>query len=106
MATDQKTSSASSNLSFIRSNLDDRGLRLAEFRIYCRILRRGICTETIKDMAARCRMHPDTVHRAVKSLVAMMMVEKVRRYGSSSKLQATTPDNWLPVNKGEPSNAG
>lgn len=98
----------------IPSQLDDAGLTPAEFRVFCRIARRGECAESVPNMAAGCRMHRDSVWQALKELRARGMVTKESRSGATSIHRITLCSEWLsqpsgneglPEDKGYPSKA-
>lgn len=59
---------------FIPSVLDEAGLSPAEFRVFCRIKRRGECTEGVPKMAVGCKLHPDTIWEALSRFVELNMV--------------------------------
>jgi hypothetical protein len=83
------------NTAFIPGWLDDAGLTLAQFRVYCRISRRagseqGECYEKIRVMARGCNLHPDTVREALKDLVKLNLITAEERSGTS-KIHRVAP---------------
>lgn len=89
---------------FIPAALDDAGLTPAQFRIFCRICRRGDCTESVPRMATACGLERKTVWAAIRTLTARGMVRRVKRFGATSLLVATSPNAWAkPVPNGSPS---
>jgi len=79
---------------FIPAALDDAGLTPAQFRVFCRIARRGHCSESIANMAKGCRLADNTVWPAIRSLVALGMVARVARPGRSTILTVRPPSQW------------
>lgn len=102
------------NDSFIHSSLDDAGLSAAEFRVFCRIKRRGECTESVPNMATGCRLHPDTVWESISRLIELRMIVRTPRTGKTSIYQVLSPDQWqtptgnggVSETKGRPSKPG
>ncbi|MFN3408374.1 MAG: hypothetical protein ACK45B_05235 [Limisphaerales bacterium] len=89
---------------FIPAALDDAGLTPAQFRIFCRICRRGDCTESVPRMATACGLERKTVWAAIRTLTARGMIRRVKRFGATSLLVATSPNAWAkPVPNGSPS---
>ena len=81
---------------FIHSTLDDYGLHPAEFRVFCRISRRGSCTESIPNIARACHMHEKTVRAALGNLIAWKLVNEERRPGNTTIHTVNPMDAWLP----------
>lgn len=71
---------------FIHSALDDYGLTMAQFRLFCHIARRGDCYESVPKMAKHCRMREETAYAALKFLEDHSLVFVQRRQGQSSVL--------------------
>lgn len=86
-----------SNIVFIHAALDDAGLSLAAFRLYCHLSRRagrsGIYP-AVKSMAATCRINEDTVWRALSELEARGMLERKPRPGRSTEIILQPPSTW------------
>jgi hypothetical protein len=100
-------------IAFIPSALDDAGLTPNEFRIYCAILRRGDCFESVPKIAIRCQMHRDTAWACIKKLEARGAIIRTARLGTTTLLTATSLNVWAPSgnggsaeNKGYPSKPG
>lgn len=95
----QRTKSISdpdSTPAFIHSALDDYGLSMAQFRLFCRIARRGDdCYESVPNMAKACQMDDDTAWAALKFLEARRLVVKTRRPGQTSFLNINPIRLWL-----------
>jgi len=79
---------------FIPSKLDDADLTPHEFRVFCRISRRGDCTESVGRMAAAMGMHEDTLRKALSTLCAASMVSKTPRPGTTTLYQERPPSEW------------
>jgi DNA-binding MarR family transcriptional regulator len=71
--------------------LDDYGLSPAQFRVLCRIIRRGECYESVEKMAKGCRMNKDTLRKAVKALVELGLVESEARVCDTNLLRHIDP---------------
>jgi hypothetical protein len=83
---------------FIPSLLDDYGLNVYEFRIYCRLARRsgsGSCWESVNNMAAACKINRKTVMQAIASLMKMRIVQKIKQPGKVDKYELTQPEQWI-----------
>jgi len=91
---DQKTESW--GLAFIPKALDDSDLTPNEFRVYCAILRRGNCFESLPNLARRIRLHPDTVRAVLKSLTARGAIVRTDRSGQTNLFSALPVSLWLP----------
>lgn len=82
---------------FIHSALDDYGLSMAQFRLFCHLSRRGAdCYESVPHMAKACRMNDDTAWEALKFLEARRLIGRTRRPGHSSLLNVNPVMLWLP----------
>lgn len=79
---------------FIPSWFDDARLTPAQFRVACRIARRGRCTEALNRMAEGCKLDRETVQRAINALVHLGIVTQQKRFGRTSILQ------FIPSGKG------
>lgn len=90
-----------SGVAFIHSDLDDYGLRPAEFRIYCHLSRRAgensECYPGIDSMAETCRLSKPTVIAAVRTLEGLGMLSVERREGVGSRYRLTPKSQWLSV---------
>lgn len=76
---------------FIPAWLDDAGLTAHQFRIFCRIARRGVCHESLKNMAKGCHMKRQTAQDALAALVEINAVVKEKRFGRTS-IYTLAPD--------------
>ncbi len=88
-------------LSFIHSSLDDAGLAPAEFRVYCHVSRRagrkGVCTESLSNIAQHCGYcpdPPDVVRAALKCLTELNMLRKNYIVGEGNEYRLTPPREW------------
>ncbi len=72
------------NAIFIHAAVDDAGLTPAQFRVLCHVGRRGECFESVGNMAARCRLHADTVRRSLKELVRLGWLSRQLRPGTTN----------------------
>lgn len=98
-----------SHLVFIHSTLDDLGLKPAVFRVYCHLARRanaggaldGVAWPAVAGMAEVCRLHPQTVRQALRSLTSLRMITATVRSGRTTEYRLAHPSRWLrpaPVN--------
>ena len=88
---------------FIPATLDDFGFTPAQFRIVCRVARRGNCYESIPKMAAGCRLEIKTVKTALRTLTNSGVFEKQSRQGQTSILKLAPFAQWQqPSPKGTP----
>ncbi len=86
---------------YIPSWLDDYPLKLAEFRVFCRISRRQGkgdkgCFESIPSIAKGCFMNPKTVRSAVCFLEAARVISVEKRDGQSSVFKTNPYSSWVP----------
>ena len=109
---DQKVESW--GVAFIPAALDDSGLTPNEFRVYCAILRRGNCFESVPNLARRIRLHRDTVWAVLKSLETRGAIVRTNQRGRTSIFSALAVSLWTQPsgnegpaeNKGYPSKPG
>jgi hypothetical protein len=89
---------------FIPRQMDDAGLTPAQFRVVCRVSRRGDCTESIKNIARGCRLAIGTVKKVLPFLVANNVLAKEKRTGQTSIFKVNPPREWQvePRPKGSP----
>lgn len=89
-----------SHLPFIPAKLDDYGLSLPCFRVYCHIARRtgesGDCWESVPNMAAAIDLHVDTVRKSLRDLIAKGLIQATERAGQSTIYNLGNPTNWHP----------
>ena len=69
---------------FIHCNLDDCGLRPHPFRVLCHVARRGKCFASVPTIATICRIHADTVRKALKELVQERLLIAQYRQGMTT----------------------
>lgn len=79
---------------FIPAKLDDAGLDIYEFRVFCRIARRGACTESIPNMAEALGIGHNKVRDALATLVQRRFISRSERPGKSAVHAANKPDMW------------
>ncbi len=97
---------------FIHSSLDDAGLTAQEFRLFGHLMRRagkGLAFASAETMGKICKLHPDTVWKAIKVLEARRMIVRERRKGQTTIIRITPPTEWvlnLPETEGHPSKPG
>lgn len=96
---------------FIPAWLDDAGLSAAEFRVFCRISRRGDCHESVANIAKGCRLHPDTISESViPALIDRGLITKENRPGFTSVLRVVseppTRNEYPPETEGQVSKPG
>ena len=75
------------NAPFIPAWLDDFGLTPIQFRVYCHICRRDPCFASLDAIAKTCKIYRRTAQRAIKDLLALKLVEKQFRFGSTSVIR-------------------
>lgn len=92
---------------FTHSAIDDYGLTLAQHRLVCRIARRGVCVESVPNMARGCLMHPDTAWSALRFLLGRGLITKKSKPGSASCYTVSPLSAWIPTGKqGAPESEG
>jgi hypothetical protein len=83
---------------FIPAALDDAGLDVHAFRLFCRICRRWDaargCDESVPNMAKACRMKGDTAWVALRELEARGMVRRTSRPGQTTRLDPMPASQW------------
>ncbi len=88
---------------FIPSYLDDFGLNVYEYRIYCRIVRRAGtrqgCFEAAKKMSESLGIDKKTVYKSLKTLTDHGLIEKQLVKGKSTHYYLTPSENWIPINR-------
>ena len=86
---------------FIPSFLDDFGLDMPSFRLYCHIFRRadtsGQCWESIEKIAKICKMDRKTAFKAFAFLQEHKLVLAEKRKGQTSVINLTDYSDWLPI---------
>jgi hypothetical protein len=83
---------------FIHSRVDDLGLTMAEFRVYCHLKRRathGVAWPGIDSMAKICRANKRTIIKAIKSLEKRKMLVVTRVDGEGNRYRLTKPSQWI-----------
>jgi hypothetical protein len=81
---------------FIPAWFDDYGLTANERCVYTHISRRGNCWSSVDTMASVCRLHPDTVWKVLKVLVAQQLIERKKRPGDTTVFRIADPAQRLP----------
>jgi hypothetical protein len=84
---------------WIHSELDDFGLSLAEFRVYCHILRRagtgaGHYWEGSEKAAKLCRTNRHTYDKALATLERYRMIHVQKRKGETSMINPLAKHQW------------
>jgi hypothetical protein len=74
--------------------LDYWGLSKGEFRVAVHIAIHGRCEETLRCMAATCRMHRDYLRVIITQLVARKMMVKVIHPGCATVLHLRPVSEW------------
>ena len=85
---------------FVHSELDDRGLSAAEFRVYCHLARRagkGTAFPGIRSIAEKCALAGGTVMSAIKSLESSGMITASRTTGQTTRYVLTAKSKWTPL---------
>jgi hypothetical protein len=89
------------NVTFVHSALDEAGLSVHAFRVYCHLARRagkdGAAYPGAVSMAAVCRMKRDTVFTALRELEGRGMLERQKRHGSSNEYWLTKASQWRQI---------
>jgi hypothetical protein len=80
---------------FIAAALDDYGLTADEFRVLCRIARRGDCTEGTKGIAEGCKLSERQVRYAVRVLTACGFISIQERVGFTSIMKCQPQTKWV-----------
>jgi hypothetical protein len=86
-------------LPYVPRTLDDLGLGVHAFRVYCRIVRRagdgdGTCFESIPKMAAALGMWRPTVTSAVRELRKRQMIHVKERKGQTGLITLLPVEQW------------
>lgn len=81
---------------FIPRTLDDFGFTPAQYRIVCRVARRGDCFESIQSMAACCKLSVKTVKSVIRTLTNCGVFEKKPRQGQTSIFRLAPYSQWRP----------
>jgi DNA-binding transcriptional ArsR family regulator len=87
------------NVVFIHSLLDDYGLPAAAFRVYCHLARRDGrdgAWSAVKGIAHVCRLHPQTVRKALRLLTTHRLVSRELRCGQTTIYRLTPASAWRP----------
>lgn len=92
-------STSPKGLPFITAALDDYGLSMTEFRVYCRVLRRHSpsdgCCEGTRPMAAGCQISDRTVRTALEVLTAAGLLSRTDRGpGVPARFDPQPPSAW------------
>lgn len=88
-----------SDIVFIHSSLDDYGLSAPVFRVYCHLARRDGrdgAWSAVKDIASVCRLHPQTVRKALRLLTGHHLVSREFRCGQTTVFRLTPASAWQP----------
>ena len=80
---------------FVPKQLDDLGLSLPEFRIFCRISRREECKEAVPNMARGCRMHKQTAWASLARLEELHMISREAQHGQPTLFRVRPPEEWI-----------
>lgn len=104
-------SSVLDRLAFIHSKLDEADLSPISFRVYCHVARRAgksdVCYESVSGMAKFCKLHPDSIWKALKELTAINLIQRENRVGRTTIFRVTKLYDWNPPEtKGHPLKPG
>lgn len=100
---------------FVPAWVDDAELTAAQFRVLCRIARRGDCIESVPNIAKGCHLHSDTVESVVRFLLSRGFITKEARPGRTSVLRVAlnpppaaqpTRNEYPPETEGQVSDSG
>ena len=98
MSTQLRHDQSDFNVIFVHSALDDAGLSVHAFRLYCHLARRagrdGFINSGGKSMAAVCRMKRDTVFRVMRELEERGMLVRQKRGGETNSYSLTRASEW------------
>lgn len=112
---EENTQRAARPTLFVPAWVDDAELTAAQFRVLCRIARRGDCTESVPNIAKGCHLHSDTVESVVRFLIARGFITKEARPGRTSVLRVAlnpppaaqpTRKEYPPETEGQVSDSG
>lgn len=84
---------------FVHSDLDDYGLSPAEFRLYGHLSRRQGdqgAFASIASMAEVCRLHPQTIRKALRTLAQRHMIKIHSRLGETHLIHLRPKHDWHP----------
>ena len=84
---------------FIHSSLDDYGLTPAQFRVLAHLARRqgrDRAFASVERMAQVCRLHPQTVRKALKFLEKSRLIRIQRRFGQTHLIHLRSGHEWAP----------
>ena len=84
---------------FVHSVLDDYGLTPPQFRIYGHLSRRagsGVAFPAVASMARICKLHPQTVRKALRFLVKNGFITREHRPGTTPYYRLTPHWRWTP----------
>jgi hypothetical protein len=87
------------HLVFVHSAIDEAGLSVSEFRVYCHLARRGTCFSTVGSIADTCKLCINTVWSALKALEDRKMIRRQHRTGLTTVITLTHPSAWTPTPK-------
>lgn len=81
---------------YIAAAVDDAGLDPFEFRLVCRVARRGELFESVPNLAERLQMGHSTVRAALQALVAGGVLQRTRRTGRTTVYRLRPVEAWRP----------
>jgi len=87
------------NVIFVHSRFDDYGLPAPAFRVYCHLARRagrGSAWPAVAEVARVCRLHPQTVRKALRLLVAHRLLRPEIRPGRTTLYRLPSASAWQP----------
>ena len=96
---------ADMNVIFVHSELDDRNLSAAEFRVYCHLARRsggGKAWPGIDSMSRICNLARGTIMDAIRTLEAQKMIVAERQPGICTRYILTRFGEWEPCTRLNP----
>ena len=85
----KKSKEQASQHLYVGSAIDDAGLSQAQFRVLCRVVRRGVCWESIPNMSKSLKIGIRQLRRAIKELVREKWIQRTDVKGVGVKLEAT-----------------
>ncbi len=84
---------------YVGSRIDDADLTPAQFRVLCRIVRRGKCTESISNIAKGTKIGIHQCRRAIRELVQNNWIRRTDKKGRGIVLEATIHEALPITNK-------
>jgi hypothetical protein len=85
------------NVLFVHSRVDDFGLTLRQFRVYCHLARRagsGVAFPGRRSIAKVTKMSKTSAVQAIRDLESLKLLEVTRTDGHTTHYHLTAPSKW------------